>query len=139
MRRDRELALAALLHAGDAVVPALDDASLAEVEREGLGAVFLRGVELLTVLERADVVDLHRVAGLRLGALANDEVLDLELRIRIRRRAAQGSRSGVGAAWEPRSALRLCLRGRRGVFSCMGSGFGGSVSFEQPVIASSRR
>src|SRR6185312_15041144 len=65
VRRDHELALAAFLHPGDALVPALDDAALAELEREALVAVLSRGVELAPVRERADVLHRDRVA--RLG------------------------------------------------------------------------
>src|SRR5207249_7548174 len=59
-RRDDELALAADLHAGHALVPALDDHAGAELERERLVAV-VAAVELLAVAEPAGVVDLDRV------------------------------------------------------------------------------
>src|SRR5262245_54964418 len=72
--RDRELAQAADLHAGDTLVPALDDLPGAELELEALTAV-ARAVELLTVGERADVVHGHRLSGARLGAGSEREIV----------------------------------------------------------------
>src|ERR1700712_3728558 len=78
-RRDRDLAPAADLHALDALVPALDDLALAEPELEGVATVPGR-VELLAVLPgHADVVHVDDPPGDRLVALADLEVLDLEL------------------------------------------------------------
>src|SRR5579885_1722038 len=72
VRRDDQLALAANLHAGHALVPALDDLAATEPEREGLAAVEA-AVELRTVLQRAGVMDDDLVA--LLGRLA---VADLQ-------------------------------------------------------------
>src|SRR5262249_35490301 len=76
-RRDDELALAADLHPGDALVPALDDLAGAEVELERLAAVEA-AVELLAVLERGGVVHRHAVALLGLGPGAFLEGLVLQ-------------------------------------------------------------
>src|SRR5687767_422103 len=77
IRRDGELALAADLHAGDALIPALDHAPGAELELERLAAI-LAGIELLAVGQPARVVDLDRLTRLRLGARARGKLLDLE-------------------------------------------------------------
>src|SRR5206468_1978757 len=62
-RGDDECALLADGHAGDALVPALDDFALAEGEADGFAA--LAGViEFLPILESADVVDPDDVTGL---------------------------------------------------------------------------
>src|SRR5690606_14523672 len=83
VRRDDELAAAADLHAGHALVPARDDAAGAERELEG-GAAVPRGVELLAGGEGdADVVDADLVARLGLGAVAEHEVLDLQVGGRV--------------------------------------------------------
>src|SRR5690606_13121960 len=83
VRRDDELAAAAHLHARDALVPAGDDAPAAQRELERLVAV-PRGVELLAGGEGdADVVDADLVAGLGLGAVPDDDVLDLQLGGRV--------------------------------------------------------
>src|SRR4051812_1280982 len=75
VRRDDQLAPAADLHALDALVPALDDLTLAERERERL-AVVPRGVELLARRPRvAHVLHRRELAGLDRRALAGDEVL----------------------------------------------------------------
>src|ERR1044071_2729263 len=72
--RDDEGALAAALHAGDTLVPALDDLAAAQGEAEGLAAVD-RAVEFLALLalvvEPARVMDADLVAGGRGGAVAN--------------------------------------------------------------------
>src|SRR5262249_6150177 len=78
MRRDRELAKLADLHAGDALVPAFDDLPGAELERESAPAI-ARAVELLSVGERAHVVHGDGAAGFRLRAGAGAKVLDDEL------------------------------------------------------------
>ena len=92
--RDDERAPAALAHAGDAEVPALDDALGAEREVEGLHAV-PRGVELLAVLERdADVMDGDVIAGLGGRAAADDDVVGLQLG---RRLAGRRGDLGLGA------------------------------------------
>src|SRR6266446_6324168 len=77
VRGDDELALAAHLHGGHALVPALDDAALADGEGERLSAVH-RAVELLAALEPARVMHAHRFARLGPGARALDEVDVLE-------------------------------------------------------------
>src|SRR5207302_9887286 len=85
LARDRELALAAHLHARDALVPALDDPALAEGELEGLLPVD-RAVELLPVGEPARVVHGHGLAGLRGRALSDHQVLVFEPARGLRRR-----------------------------------------------------
>ena len=73
-RRDDELAPAADLHAGDAVLPALDQAAQRELDRlvARPGTVeLLAGVEL-----DADVVHLDGATGHRLCTLADHQVLD---------------------------------------------------------------
>src|SRR5262249_46027039 len=78
-RRDRDPPPAADAHAGDALVPALDHLPLAEPELERV-ATIPGGVELLPVAPRdADVVDLDDLPGDGLVAVADDQVLDLEL------------------------------------------------------------
>src|SRR5882672_7717154 len=76
--RDGELALAADLHPGHALVPALDHLAAPQRKLEGLAAVLAR-VEFLARLacveEPAGVVHLDVLAGRGFGALANDEVL----------------------------------------------------------------
>src|SRR3954466_8003834 len=75
--RDDDLPSAALLHADDAVAEAGDD--VAEREGRGLPAV-PGGVELLGVARHhPDVLDRHRVRRLGLLAVADDEVLGLQL------------------------------------------------------------
>src|SRR5690606_41712258 len=77
VRRDDELAAAADLHAGDAHVPALDDAAAAELEVEG-GAAVPGRVELLAGRPRhADVVHRHVRALGGLGAVALLDVGDV--------------------------------------------------------------
>ena len=67
------------LHAGDALIPALDDLALSEAELERVATV-PRRVELLAGLPRhADVVDLDDPAGDGLLAVPLDDVLELEL------------------------------------------------------------
>src|SRR5438445_327640 len=83
------VALAADLHPRDALIPSLDHAASSELERERL-VVFPRAVELLAVRECSHVVHLDRVTGLRLGALADREVLDAELLVAGRRRGLGG-------------------------------------------------
>src|SRR4051812_15581949 len=83
VRRDRDLAPAADLHPGHALVPAGDHLALAQAELEGAAAVPGR-VELAARAPRhADVVDLDDLAGDGFVAVADREVLDLEL---VRRR-----------------------------------------------------
>src|SRR3954452_6707763 len=83
---DDQLAPPALLHADEALVPALDDLAAAERELEGGAGTVPRRVELLAGRERlADVGDRQRVALLGRGALADDEVLDDELGRRVAR------------------------------------------------------
>src|SRR4051794_25813521 len=77
--RDRDPAPAAHAHAGDALVPAGDDLALAEPELEGVAAV-PRGVELAAALPRdADIMHFDDLARDRLVAVADLEVLELEL------------------------------------------------------------
>src|SRR3990172_3125890 len=73
MRGDDEPALAAYLHGGHALVPALDDAAPAQREGEGLAAVH-RAVELGAILEPAGVVHGDRVTGGGLCARALDPI-----------------------------------------------------------------
>src|SRR5512144_2293673 len=73
VRGDDQLPLAAHLHRDDALVPALDDAPLADRELERAAAVH-RAVELRAALEPAGVVHAHCVAGLRPGSGALDQV-----------------------------------------------------------------
>src|SRR6185436_5669978 len=91
LRRDGELALPADLHTYDTLIPPLNDLASAELEVEGLVAV-LRAVELLPVGECARVVHAHLVARLGLLALADDEILHVELGIRIGGRRRGGGR-----------------------------------------------
>ena len=74
--RANELATSADLHAGDAVLPALDEAR--ERELDGLAAA-PAGVELLAglVLD-TDVVDVDDATGPGLVALTDDQVDDQE-------------------------------------------------------------
>src|SRR5690606_22212363 len=80
-RRDDQDAGAADLHAGHALVPALDHHARAQREDEGLVAV-LAGIELgalLAVLvQPAGVVHGHVAARRRLRAVADDRVLVLQ-------------------------------------------------------------
>src|SRR5262245_20520251 len=77
--RDRDAPAPADLHPRHAAVPAGDDLALAELELERVAAVPAR-VELAAVLPRhADVVDLDDLAGLGLVAVADLDVLQLEL------------------------------------------------------------
>ncbi len=86
-RRDGDPPPAPDLHPHDPLVPARDHLTLAEAEVEGAATV-PRGVELLTRLPRdSDVVDFHDPPRLRLRAIADDDVLELEL---IRRRLPDG-------------------------------------------------
>src|SRR5699024_2786090 len=77
LRRDHQLPAAADLHAGDALLPALDEP--AEGERDGLATV-PRGVELLArLVVDADVVDGDLTAGHRLRTVPDRQVLGDEL------------------------------------------------------------
>src|SRR3954468_20662278 len=79
LRRERDLAPAAPPHPRHALVPAGDDLALAELELERVPAV-PGGVELLARPPRdADVVNLDHPARGRLVALADDDVVELEL------------------------------------------------------------
>src|SRR5690606_23338442 len=65
------------LHTRDAVLPALDEA--AQRELDGLASA-PRGVELLTRVELdPGIVDGDRVTGVRLLAVSDDDVADLQL------------------------------------------------------------
>src|SRR5262249_4680648 len=78
-----QLAPAADLHAGDAQVPALDDAPAAQRELER-PAVVPRRVELLAGRERdAHVMDTDVLTGLGLGAGARGQVVDLQVGGRV--------------------------------------------------------
>src|SRR3954451_8846985 len=108
--RDDQLAPAADLHALDALVPALDDLTLAERERERLAAV-PRGVELLAGRPRvADVLHRRHLPGLDRRALADDEVL---LEQRLRRVAAR--RRDAGLLGEIGGVLDVGQLSRRGL------------------------
>src|SRR5262249_4804832 len=80
-RRNDQRALAADLHAGDALVPALDDAPLADREFERLVAIDRR-VEFLALVavlvEPAGIVHDTGLAGLRRSAGAYLAVDDLQ-------------------------------------------------------------
>ena len=79
LRRQRQTALTADLHALHALVPPGDDLAGAEAEAERVAAI-PRGIELLAARPgHADVVDLHVVAGRCLGAVADDDVVDDEI------------------------------------------------------------
>src|SRR3954453_909991 len=79
VRRGRDAGAATDLHARDALVPAGDHLAAAEAELERVAAI-PRCVELLAGLPRdADVMDLDDPARDRLLALADRQVLDLEL------------------------------------------------------------
>jgi len=78
-RRDGDAAATADLHPGHALVPALDDLTLGETELEGVAAV-PRGVELLARRPRhAHIVHLDDLAGGGLVAIADHDVLQLQL------------------------------------------------------------
>src|SRR5215217_5118033 len=83
VRRDRDPAAAADLHPGDALVPAADHLALAEAELERVAAVPARVELVAAVPGHADVVDLDDVALGGLVAVADGDVLQLEL---VRRR-----------------------------------------------------
>src|SRR5690606_30787391 len=75
--RDGELTAAANLHSGDTLLPALDEHAEGEL---GCFATAPRRVELFARLEvNAGVVDRDGSARLCLGAVAHDDVVDLEL------------------------------------------------------------
>src|ERR1700750_1739412 len=77
LRRDGQLTSSADLHTRDSFLPALDQPAQRELDR--LAPIPGR-VELLAVVELdADVVHLDRVARVRLGALAHDDVFDREV------------------------------------------------------------
>src|SRR3954469_8172039 len=87
VRGDGQPAPSADLHAGDALVPALDDHADAEAELQRVAAV-PGGVELLTaVVGDAHVVRAHQTAGGRFGPVTDDDVLDHEV---VRRRPGGG-------------------------------------------------
>lgn len=74
---DGELALLADLHAEEALIPTLDDLTLADSEVQRLATVVAR-IELLAAGEGAFVVDIDVVTRLGLGARAGSENLDLK-------------------------------------------------------------
>src|SRR3954464_1623408 len=79
VRRDGQPAAAAYLHAGDALVPALDHHADAQPELQRVAAV-PGGVELLAAVVRdADVVRADQAAGGRLRSVTDDDVLDHEV------------------------------------------------------------
>src|SRR5438552_2988744 len=82
MRRDDELALAAHAHRAHALVPALDDASLADRKHQRLAAIHRR-VELLSALQPSRVVHAHVVAGLgsRTGSFNHVDVSEAGRRL----------------------------------------------------------
>jgi hypothetical protein len=77
MRRNGELAHAAFFHAGDALVPAADDLTGAQLEAERVVAVLAR-VELASVGEPAGVMHADLVTRCRFMAGARRGVLDDE-------------------------------------------------------------
>src|SRR5574341_227802 len=78
LRRNGELALAADFHPLHALVPALDDLALAEVEDERITAV-LAGVEFRAIGEPAGVMHGDFLAGRGDGAGADDEIFNHKL------------------------------------------------------------
>src|SRR5579864_2105683 len=76
-RRNPQLPLAADLHSRNALVPALDDFSGAQLEDERLAAV-ARAVKLLACGEKARIVDLDSLSNNGRSARANHDVPVLE-------------------------------------------------------------
>src|SRR3546814_5428717 len=71
VRRDDQFAASPDLHAGDAVLPTLDEPAERELDARTAAP---RGVELLAGVElHPGVVDGHVVAGLRFGAVSSAE------------------------------------------------------------------
>src|SRR5512133_478644 len=118
VRRDRDAPPAADLHAGHALVPSGDDLALAELELEGVAAV-PRGVELVARRPRdTHVVDLDDPAVDRLVAVADLDVLELELvggrlvggdfdlGLLVEGHARHGSRAAPSSARRRRSGAR---------------------------------
>src|SRR4051794_23397704 len=121
LRGDGQPPAATDLHAGDALVPALDHHAHAEPELQRVAAV-PGGVELLTALVGdADVVRAHQAAGGRLRALAHDQVLDHEVvrgrsggRVDVRSaQLGHGSPSCVGTLPAPSTIQAAARPGRR--------------------------
>src|SRR5262245_58854847 len=75
--RNDELSFAAFFHAGDALIPALNDLASAELELERFPAN--ARVELCAVGEFAGVMHRDHIAGLRFRAGTDSNVFDLEL------------------------------------------------------------
>src|SRR5262249_40199770 len=92
--RDDEVAFLALLHARDALLPALDDLPLAEDEFDRLPAV-VRAVELLAVRQLPRVVDLDGLPGFRLRAAAGRLHLVLQAALGRDHLALRGLRLGI--------------------------------------------
>src|SRR6478735_8866421 len=103
-RRDGQLTAAADLHAGDPVLPALDQAAQRELDRF---AAVPRAVELFAgVVLDADVVHLDGAAGHGLGAIADHQILDDKL---VRRRPVRKLDLWLGSHRNHRS-LEPCRR-----------------------------
>src|SRR4051794_5118041 len=79
VRGDGQPATAADLHAGDALVPALDDHADTQPELQRVAAVPGRVELLAAVVGDADVVRADEAARSRLGSVADDDVLDHEV------------------------------------------------------------
>src|SRR4029079_3294015 len=79
VRRDRDAATAADLHARDALVPAGDHLAAAEADLEVVAASPGRGKVVAGLPRDADVVHLDDAAGRRLVAVADRQVLELQL------------------------------------------------------------
>src|SRR5262249_46735175 len=114
VRRDRDLAPPADLHALDALVPAADHLALAEAELERVTAIPRRVELLLGLVGHADVVDLDDLAGRGLVAFADRDVLELEL---VGRRAVRDFDFGLAHGRDTRdvrpSSPSRCGRSRR--------------------------
>src|SRR3954453_22699759 len=136
LRGDGQPPAATDLHAGDALVPALDHHAPAEPELQRVAAV-PGGVELLTALVGdADVVRAHQAAGGRLRAVADDQVLDHEVvrgrsggRVDVRSaQLGHGSPSCAGTLPAPSTIQAAARPGRRRGQTRSTSGDAGSAT-----------
>src|SRR3954463_14201901 len=136
LRGDGQPPAATDLHAGDALVPALDHHAHAEPELQRVAAV-PGGVELLTALVGdADIVRAHQAAGGRLRAVADDQVLDHEVvrgrsggRVDVRSaQLGHGSPSCAGTLPAPSTIQAAARPGRRRGQTRSTSGDAGSAT-----------
>lgn len=97
---DKQYALAADFHGAETFVPAFDELAHSEL---GRFAHLVRVIELLAVLEPADVMDRHCLAGPRSCSISDFDILDLQSR---RSRELGGAAGGT-------AATRDDVRGRR--------------------------